>query len=164
MYDVVLVRERDELLRHTLRYTRINQLIKPADTVLPMTATVREAIQMFLDYPVRYVYIVDEANIYQGVIDQQSLTRLIIQDPEAQDEALGELVKIDFIEPLTSSMSIDEAQGLFVNFNGERLPVINNATQRRLLGVVYKSALLERYSILKRTLDASSEALLHFRR
>src|SRR5690625_7543228 len=36
MYDVVLVRERDELLRHTLRYTRINQLIKPAETVLPM--------------------------------------------------------------------------------------------------------------------------------
>src|SRR5690625_1942729 len=45
MYDVVLARERDELLRHTLRYTRINQLIKPAETVLPMSATVREAIQ-----------------------------------------------------------------------------------------------------------------------
>src|SRR5690625_6282313 len=62
MYDVVLVRERDELLRHTLRYTRINQLIKPDETVLPMTATVRESIQMFLDYPVRYIYIVDEGN------------------------------------------------------------------------------------------------------
>src|SRR5690625_94608 len=164
MYDVVLVRERDELLRHTLRYTRINQLIKPAETVLPMTASVREAIQMFLDYPVRYVYIVDEDNVYQGVIDQQSLTRLLIQHPEAQDEPLGEQMKIDSIEPLTSAMSLDEAQGLFVNFNGERLPVINNDKQRRLLGVVYKSALLERYSILKRTLDASSEALLHFRR
>lgn len=164
MYDVVLVRERDELLRHTLRYTRINQLIKPAETVLPMTATVRESIQMFLDYPVRYIYIVDEGNIYQGVIEQQSLTRLLIQHPEAQDEPLGEYVKIDAIEPLTSAMSLDDAQGLFVNFNGERLPVVNNPTQKRLLGVVYKSALLERYSVLKRTLDASSEALLHFRR
>lgn len=164
MYDVVLARERDELLRHTLRYTRINQLIKPAETVLPMSATVREAIQMFLDYPVRYIYIVDEENRYQGVIDQQSLTRLLIQHPEAQDEPLGEQMKIDSIEPLTSAMSLDEAQGLFVNFNGERLPVINNDKQRRLLGVVYKSALLERYSVLKRTLDASSEALLHFRR
>lgn len=119
---------------------------------------------MFLDYPVRYIYIVDEENRYQGVIDQQSLTRLLIQHPEAQDEPLGEQMKIDSIEPLTSAMSLDEAQGLFVNFNGERLPVINNDKQRRLLGVVYKSALLERYSVLKRTLDASSEALLHFRR
>src|SRR5699024_12374013 len=71
---------------------------------------------------------------------------------------------INAIEPLTSAMSLDDAQGLFVNFNGERLPVVNNPTQKRLLGVVYKSALLERYSVLKRTLDASSEALLHFRR
>src|SRR5690625_7220744 len=93
MYDVVLVRERDELLRHTLRYTRINQLIKPAETVLPMTATVRESIQMFLDYPVRYIYIVDEGNIYQGVIEQQSLTRLLIQHQRSEEEPLGEYVR-----------------------------------------------------------------------
>src|SRR5690625_7293380 len=77
-----------------------------------MSATLREAIQMFLDSPVRYIYIVDEENRYQGVIDQQSLTRLLIQHPEAQDEPLGEQMKIDSIEPLTSAMSLDEAQGL----------------------------------------------------
>src|SRR5699024_3567388 len=121
-------------------------------------------IEIFLDYPVRYIDIVHEENRYHGVIDHQSLTSLLIQHTEAQDEPLGEQMKIDSIEPLTSAMCLDQAQGWLVNFKGERLHGVNNDQQRRLLGVVYKSALLERYSLLKRTLDASSEALLHFRR
>jgi CIC family chloride channel protein len=57
-------------------------------------------------------------------------------------------------------MSLDEAQGYFVSFQGERLPVVSREEPPRLLGVIYKSALLEKYSALKKSMDSSGEALL----
>jgi len=56
-------------------------------------------------------------------------------------------------------MGLDEAQDIFVQYQGERLPVISRDEQPKLLGVVYKSALLEKYSLLKRSLDASADVL-----
>ena len=59
-------------------------------------------------------------------------------------------------------MSLDEAQAYFVEFRGERLPVVSDDGQATLLGVVYKSAVLEKYSALKRSMDASAEAMFDF--
>jgi len=39
---------------------------------------------------------------------------------------------------------------------------VSREEQPRLLGVVYKSALLEKYSAIKKSLDASGEAMLDF--
>lgn len=163
MYDVILVRERDERLRHTLRNMRINQLIRPADTVIPTTAKVSEALQMFLEYPVKYLYVVDEENVYQGVIAQQDLTRLLLHHADAQEQLVGEVIRLDFVKTLDASMSLDEAQQYFVNFQGERLPVLSADEEPRLIGVVYKSALLEKYSAIKRSLDAAGEAMFDTR-
>nr|WP_254045890.1 hypothetical protein [Paenalcaligenes hominis] len=60
-------------------------------------------------------------------------------------------------------MSLDEAQEHFSGFAGERLPVVSSLENPRLLGVVYKSALLEKYSALKRSFDASSEVLVRLK-
>ena len=47
---------------------------------------------------------------------------------------------------------------------GERLPVVSRDRPARLLGVVYKSDLLERYSQLKRALDGDTDFVLPARR
>ena len=163
MYEVTLVRERDERLRHTLRHMRINELIRPADTVVATSTKVSDALQMFLEYPVKYIYVVDEHNVYQGVIAQQDLTRLLLHHVDAQEHPVGEVLRSDFVKTLDSKMSLDEAQQYFVNFQGERLPVLSLDESPRLLGVVYKSALLEKYTAIKRSLDSSSEALFNVR-
>lgn len=164
MYDVTLTRERDQLLRFTLRTTRLSELVRPADTVLKNTATVGDALQMFLDYPVRYIYVVDESNNYQGVIEHPDMLRLLMHHQDAREQPIEEVLKLNYIKTLTPHMSLDRAQEHFVDFVGERLPVIRSETEPRLIGVVYKSALLEKYSALKRSLDASSEALVSLRR
>ena len=164
MYDVTLVRERDQLLRFTLRNTRLSELVRPADTVLTTDATVGAALQMFLDYPVRFIYVVDEENNYLGVIAQPELMRLLMNHNDAQEQPIGEVLKLDYVKTLTPNMSLDHAQEQFMDFEGERLPVVRSATEPRLIGVVYKSALLEKYSALKRSLDASSEALVSLHR
>lgn len=160
MYDVTVVRERDALLRHRLRYTLISDLVRPADTVVAVSAPIKDALQMFLDYPVRYLYVVDDDNIYQGVIAQQDLTSLLLSQSDLGQKQAGDVLRRDFVKTLHASMSLDQAQDYFVQFRGERLPVVTNEEHPVLLGVVYKSAVLEKYSALKRSLDASAEAML----
>lgn len=164
MYDVTLARERDQLLRFTLRNTRLSELVRPTDTVLTPEATVGDALDMFLDYPVRYIYVVDENNHYLGAIAQPELMRLLINHNDAQEQSIGEVLKLEYVKVLTPDMNLDDAQEHFVDFEGERLPVVRSTVEPRLLGVVYKSALLEKYSALKRSLDASSEALVNLQR
>ena len=164
MYDVTLNRERDQLLRFTLRNTKLSELVRPADTVLATTATVADALQMFFDYPVRFIYVVDEKNYYLGVIAQPELMRLVLNHNDVKEQPIGELLQLDYVKTLTPDMRLDQAQAQFVDFVGERLPVVRSVAEPRLIGVVYKSALLEKYSALKRSLDATSEALISLNR
>ncbi|MDS1140712.1 ClcB-like voltage-gated chloride channel protein [Pusillimonas sp. SM2304] len=162
MYDVTVVRERDAWFRYQLRRTVIQDLVRPADTVVATTAPVRDALQMFLEYPVKYLYVVDEKNVYQGVIAQQDLTSLLLSQGDVQSKLAGEVLRLDFVKTLYPDMGLDQAQEYFVHFQGERLPVVSRDEAPRLLGVVYKSAVLEKYSALKKSLDTSGEAMLDF--
>jgi len=159
MYDVTLTREQDLLLRRSLRHLRLGELIRPADTVVSVDTPVKEALQMFMEYPVRYLYVVDQENVYQGVVAQRDLTSMLMAQTDLQSRVAGDVVRYDFIKTLHPDMSLDEAQDVFVQFQGERLPVVSRDEQPRLLGVVYKSALLEKYSALKRSLDSSTDVL-----
>jgi CIC family chloride channel protein len=162
MYEVTAVRERDVALRNQLRHTVIRELVRPADTVVSTESPVRDALQQFLEYPVKYLYVVDVNNVYQGVIAQQDLTSLLLSESDIQQRRAGDVVRLDFVKTLHPDMTLDQAQDYFIQFRGERLPVVSRDEQPRLLGVVYKSALLEKYSAIKRSLDASGEAMLDF--
>lgn len=162
MYNVTEVRERDAMLRYRLRNTRIDELIKSADTVVRPDATIADALQMFLDYPVRYLYVVDEKNVFLGVVAQQDLTGLLLSQEDFRDKPVTEVMRVDYLKTLTPGMTLDQAQDHFISFRGERLPVLSPGEDPRLLGVVYKSAVLERYSALKRSIDASADAVLDF--
>ncbi len=162
MYDVTVARERDVLLRQRLRHTVLDELVRPAATVIATTAPVREALQMFAEFPVKYLYVVDANNIYQGVIAQQDLTSLLLSQSDAQQKLAGEVLRRDFVKTLNPGMTLDEAQDYFVQFQGERLPVVSRDEHPKLLGVVYKSSMLEKYSAIKKSMDASGEAMLDF--
>ncbi|NYT63217.1 ClcB-like voltage-gated chloride channel protein [Alcaligenaceae bacterium] len=162
MYEVTVVRDRDASLRQRLRYTTLEELLRPAATVVVTTAPVRVALQMFVDYPVKYLYVVDEDNVYQGVIAQQDLTSLLLNQGDIHSKQAGEVLRRDFVKTLRLDMSLDQAQDYFVAFQGERLPVVSRDEHPRLLGVVYKSSVLEKYSAIKKSVDATGEAMLDF--
>jgi CIC family chloride channel protein len=105
---------------------------------------------------------VDEKNVYQGVIAQQDLTSLLLSQGDIQDTLAGEVLRLDFVKTLHTDMSLDEAQEHLVHFSGERLPVVSREEHPRLLGVVYKSAVLEKFSALKKMADASADDTLAF--
>lgn len=153
MYDVTVNRERDAQLHYRLRHTSIDELIRPANTVVTTHTPVKEALQMFVDYPVKYLYVVDENNVYQGVIAQQDLTSLMLGESDVHQKCAGDVLRMGFVRTLHPGMALDRAQEFFVQFEGERLPVVSRDEPSRLLGVVYKSSVLEKYSALKKSLD-----------
>jgi CIC family chloride channel protein len=159
MYDVTLVRERDTNLRNRLRDTLIGDLIKPAVTVVATATPVKVVLQRFSEYPVRYWYVVDEDSIFQGVIAQQDITTLLLGRGDIEDKTAGDILRLDFVKPLHPDMSLDAAQDIFVNFTGERVPVVSHGDAPKLLGVVYKSDLLEKYFALKKSLDSGGDSV-----
>ena len=103
---------------------------------------------------------VDEENHYLGVIAQHEVLNFLVNHNDATDQLIADVLQLGYVKTLTPDMSLDEAQEHFSSFAGERLPVVSSQDSPRLLGVVYKSALLEKYSALKRSFDASSEVLV----
>jgi CIC family chloride channel protein len=152
MYDITLTRNREAKERLRLQATRMEQLIKPADTVLPRTAGVTEITRVFLEYPVKYIYIVDDDQHFCGVVALQDITAELLDKRDATSKSTSEsagktaadFLRADF-DTLTPSMTLGEALQHFLAFQGERLPVIENAARPVLLGVVYKSSLLDAY-------------------
>ncbi len=163
MYDVTLARARDEQMREQLRHTTLDALIRPATTLVRPTDSVAQVMEMFVEYPVRSIYVVDEDNVYQGAIARQDLTRLMLNDSSAPDRPAAEVLRLDYVRTLHKDMTLDRAKDYFMQFSGERLPVVSREATPRLLGVVYKSSVLEKYSGLRRTLDLGGQAFVSAR-
>jgi len=153
MYEITLKRDRDLAERASLRGTHMRELIKPAETVLPMDASLSEVAQIFLRYPVKYIYIIDHEQRYLGVVALQDVTSLLLEKHDTEGKCAGDFVRAHFLHEVTPDMSLGEAMQLFLDHQGERLPVIASVADPRLLGVVFKTSLLEAYFRLDRTGD-----------
>ena len=150
MYEVTLRRNREEKERLRLASTQMRELVKPADTVVPLSANIKDMTRVFLEYPVKYLYVVDEAGHFQGVVALKNITSDLLDDQGCAAKTAADYLQPEF-DVLTPDMSLGEALQHFLAFQGERLPVIEKKTQPLLLGVVYKTSLLDAYFRLNPT-------------
>lgn len=144
MYEVTLRRNRAEKERLRLRATQMRDLIKPADTVLPLSADVQEMARVFLAYPVKYLYAIDDAGRFKGVVALKDITSDLLKNSDTSKKTAA-----DYLQPrfsvLTPDMPLEVALQHFMAFQGERLPVVESDRDPRLIGVVYKTSLLDAY-------------------
>jgi len=144
MYEITLRRHADEQERMRLRAAQVRELVKSADTVVRLDASVREMTRVFLEYPVKYLYAIDDAGRFRGVVALKDITSDLL---EKRDTAT--LTAADYLQPefavLTPDMPIGVALQRFLAFQGERLPVVASAEEPTLLGAVYKTTLLDAY-------------------
>ncbi|HWV62702.1 MAG TPA: ClcB-like voltage-gated chloride channel protein [Oxalicibacterium sp.] len=145
MYEITIRRNREEQERLRLRRTQMRELIRPAETVLPLTATLEELTQTFIRHSVKYVYIVDEHNRLQGQVALQDLTSVLTGDPAAQKKTAADYLRRDFLPVITPEMSLSEALQRFLTHQGERLPIVQSTNDPVLLGAIYKTSLLDAY-------------------
>ncbi|CAB3776528.1 ClcB-like voltage-gated chloride channel protein [Pararobbsia alpina] len=144
MYQVIITRNRNLQERVRLRATQMRELIRPADTVLEDTARFSEITRVFLEYPVKYIYVVDAKGCFRGVVALQDVTSVLLCKRDTDALSAGELLRSKF-DYLTPDMSLGQAFQRFMMLQGERLPVIESDANPVLLGVVYKTSLLDAY-------------------
>ena len=150
MYDITLRRHRDEKARLALRGSHMSDLIKPAQTVLPIDASFADLSSMFLKYPVKYIYIVDANNHYCGAVALQDVTSSLLDKKDTGNKTAADYLRRGFLHVVTPDMSLGEGLQRFLDHQGERLPAIRSTEQPILLGAVYKTSLLDAYFRLDR--------------
>ncbi|MGV2291571.1 ClcB-like voltage-gated chloride channel protein [Trinickia sp. YCB016] len=144
MYEITLRRLEDEQERMRLRSLLLRELVKPADTVVTLTASVDHMTRIFLEYPVKYLYVTNDAGCFLGVVALKDITSDLLDKRDTAERTAADYLQQQF-DVLTPDMPIGVALQHFMAFQGERLPVIESASEPKLVGAVYKTALLDAY-------------------
>ncbi|MCC8391612.1 ClcB-like voltage-gated chloride channel protein [Paraburkholderia sp. MMS20-SJTR3] len=144
MYEITLRRNREEQERSRLRATQMRELIRPAETVVPPNATVADMTRVFLEYPVKYLYVANQSGAFLGVVALKDITSDLLDKRDTSAKTAADYLQPHF-DVLTPDMSLGVALQHFMAFQGERLPVVESAAHPTLAGVVYKSSLLDAY-------------------
>ncbi|QGZ61426.1 ClcB-like voltage-gated chloride channel protein [Paraburkholderia acidisoli] len=144
MYEITLHRNREEAERLRLRMTQMRELIRPADTVVQDNATVQDMTRVFLEYPVKYLYVTDETGRFLGAVALADITSDLLQKRDTSAKRACDYLKPTF-DVLTPDMPLAVGLQHFMSFQGERLPVIESTREPKLAGVVYKTSLLDAY-------------------
>jgi CIC family chloride channel protein len=143
MYEITVRRreQRDEQSR--LRALFVRDLVEPTETVVVPDAGREEMSRLFLQHPVKYLYVVDDQHRFLGVVPLSALNTALSSTRVGTLRA-ADLLSHD-ISPITTDMSLGESLQRFMVHHGERLPVIERTDAPVLLGVVTKTALLSTY-------------------
>src|SRR3569623_1935847 len=143
MYEITRRRNRDELELLRRRGMRMGDLLRPAETVLPMSASVADMTRMFLEHPVKYIYIVDDLQRYQGVVALHDLTPVLSDIEQVSGKSAADFLRREQLHALTPNMSLGDGLQHFLQHLGERLPLIQSHEDPLLLGAVHKSSVLD---------------------
>ncbi|CAD6557414.1 ClcB-like voltage-gated chloride channel protein [Paraburkholderia sabiae] len=144
MYDITLHRNREEKERMRLRSTQMRELIRPPQTVVQPNATVHDMTRVFLEYPVKYLYVTDESGSFLGVVALKDITSDLLDKRDTSTKTAADYLQPHF-DVLTPDMPLGVALQHFMAFQGERLPVVESTARPTLAGVVYKTSLLDAY-------------------
>lgn len=112
---------------------------RPPQTVTEATP-LSEIARLFARAPYRHILVVNDRNELSGIITLNDLEDLLQKD-EVQDQLAADLMRdeIPMVEP---DNNLAEALEKFRDYDGERLPVVNNQRDRILLGQISKTDLL----------------------
>ncbi|WP_198390515.1 ClcB-like voltage-gated chloride channel protein [Burkholderia ubonensis] len=144
MYEITLRHHQDAQERLRIRTTQMRELIQPAQTVVPLTSSVADMTRVFLEYPVKYLYVTDDAGRFRGAVALKDITCDLLDKRDTTDKTAAHYAHTPF-PLLTPDMPLGTALELFMGFQGERLPVIESVAEPTLAGVVYKTSLLDAY-------------------
>ena len=78
MYEVTIHRNKEERALARWRGLQISELIKPAVPTVPSSASFDQIERAFLEHPVRFVYVVDEAGRLGGAVSLHEITQRLL--------------------------------------------------------------------------------------
>lgn len=127
---------RGTFVREVLKDVRLSQFISPSVTtpVLHAEDPLATVLQRLSDANCSIVPVVGEAHQLMGIVNLEEVY-LAAQASHLQPLILTEDLMRTGIVPLTLDMPLDRALELFVENDLPALPLVNNATERKVIGI-----------------------------
>lgn len=119
----------------------VRDLMKKDPVCVPGTATFGEIAALLASHTFKHLYVVDADHRFLGSIALQDL-KPFLQDVHIPAYVIALDLMHDDVPALTSEASLKESLEIFGRHDGERLPVLDNATDRRLVGALAKTDVL----------------------
>lgn len=119
----------------------IAQFMSEGETLQPAVSVGRALAVSSLKRE-RFVYIVSETQQFLGVVSVHEISRKILSHELTADSPVASVMDRDF-PCVYAHQTLREGWEAFAQVTLERLPVLNNATERRFLGALTKTSLIQ---------------------
>jgi CIC family chloride channel protein len=119
----------------------VRDLMKKDPLSVNETASFEEVAAALASHTFKHLYVVDHEKRFLGAIALQDL-KPFLQDKDLPEVVIALDLMHEDIPVLTSDASLKESLEIFSRHDGERLPVIDNASSRRLVGALAKTDVL----------------------
>lgn len=144
MYGVTLRRIGKEKIQQSLSTGTVFDITEPVTTTVSSAVSLRYALEIFEQQPVKYIYTVSERGEFLGVVARRAVAAALANGAHASS-SVASIVSNEVVT-LTSNDTYATALEAFLRFPGERLPVVDAEPVMRLRGIVRKSNLLRAYA------------------
>jgi chloride channel protein, CIC family len=119
----------------------VRDLMKKDPVSVLETAGFEEIAGVLAAHTFKHLYVVDQEHRFLGAIALQDL-KPFLQDKDMPGMVIALDIMRDDVPTLASDASLKESLEIFSGHDGERLPVLDNPTDRRLLGALAKTDVL----------------------
>jgi CIC family chloride channel protein len=140
IYSESLKRKGARIFDEQLSNLRVIDLMKPDPPVISITAGFEEIAQNFISHHFNYLYVVDADRRFLGVVSLHDI-KPYLNEPEMADVIIAEDILREDFPTITPTVPLTQALETFAHHDGERLPVLDEATHK-LLGRISKSDLI----------------------
>lgn len=120
---------------------RVRDLMKENPLKVPTTARFREIAESFITHRFNYLYVVDPRGRFVGAVSLHDI-KSHLQRSEILDIVIADDVVNRNFPVLTPDLPLGQALEAFTRHIGERLPVISNSIERKLIGQISKTDLI----------------------
>jgi CIC family chloride channel protein len=119
----------------------VRDLMKRDPLCVSATSGFAEIAGMLASHTFKHLYVIDAGRRFLGAIALQDL-KPFLQDKDLPQVVIALDLMRDDIPVLTGSASLKECLDIFSRHDGERLPVLDNPHDRRLIGSLAKTDVL----------------------
>ncbi len=135
-----------------LKKLKVSQVLKYNFDKVFLNTNIKELMNLMVKSSHQNFFVIDKNNKLLGVLSIDDLRKIIFD----LDSLESILVAYDIMKPInhfiTPDDSLDIIMKLFSDLNLDELPVVNNLTEKKLIGIVSKKDIIDLYNqeILKR--------------
>ncbi len=123
-------------------HTSIRDLVIEGATLQPQEL-VSKALALSSIKRERYVYVIDENDQFLGVVSIHNIASQVLSGQLTLSSPVSLVIEVDF-PCIYQDQTLREGWEAFTQLTLERLPVLDNPTQRKLVGALTKTSIIQR--------------------